>query len=85
MPGGEMTARPSKVDMRLISKRLGRRLRGLRKSRNLTQEDLSELAGIHYTFLGHIERGNKSPSLETLSRLAKVLKLRISSLVESID
>lgn len=71
--------------MRLVSKRLGKRLRGLRKSRDLTQEDLSELAGIHYTFLGHIERGNKSPSLETLGRLAKVLKLSISSLVEAID
>ena len=52
---------------------LGRNIRKFRVMRRHTQEDLSELVGIHYTFLGHIERGSKIPSLPTFLRIADAL------------
>lgn len=52
---------------------LGSTIREARKKRGFTQEDLSEKAGIHYTFLGHIERGTKVPSLSTLLKLSSAL------------
>ena len=40
---------------------------------NLTQEKLAELAGISPSFVGHIERGEKKASLETMVHIAAVL------------
>lgn len=68
-----------------LVKKFGKGIRERRLAQKLTQEDLGELAGIHYTFLGHIERGNKVPSLETLLRIAKALRVRPSTLVSPLD
>jgi transcriptional regulator with XRE-family HTH domain len=50
----------------------------------LTQEELSERVGVHYTFLGHIERGTKAPSLFTLKRIADALGIGISEIFKGI-
>lgn len=49
------------------------RLRELRKSKNLSQTELGQLAGLHYTHIGRFERGASRPSGDTLMRLADVL------------
>lgn len=49
---------------------MGRRLRELREGCGFTQEELAERVGISTSFVGHIERGEKPCSLETMSRLA---------------
>lgn len=59
---------------------LGRRIRGLRKSTNLTQEQLGERSRISYKHLGAIERGEENPSLSVLQRIAKGLEVEISEL-----
>ena len=40
----------------------------------LTQEQLADLAGISLSFVGHIERGTRAISVETLARLCKALE-----------
>lgn len=55
-------------------KDLGSRIRTLRRQRGLTQEDLAEQVGISASFLGHIERGSRVASLETLVALSNVLR-----------
>lgn len=52
---------------------LGRTVRDLRKRRGLSQEVLAERCGISLSFLGHIERGTRKMSLETLVALADAL------------
>ncbi|MFR3225869.1 MAG: helix-turn-helix domain-containing protein [Blautia massiliensis (ex Durand et al. 2017)] len=52
---------------------LGRTVRELRKKRGLSQETLAERSGISLSFLGHIERGTRKMSLETLVALADAL------------
>jgi len=54
---------------------LGCRLRSLRRARNLTQQALGERAGVHYKFLGEVERGERFPSAEILFKLAAALEL----------
>lgn len=51
----------------------GKRLRELRKGANLTQEKLGELAGMRYQVVARLEYGQRTPSWETVLKLAKAL------------
>jgi transcriptional regulator with XRE-family HTH domain len=50
---------------------VGRHLRAYRKSRGLTQEELAEVLGIHRTYMGGIERGERNLTLKSLERIAE--------------
>ena len=52
---------------------LGKRIKQQRILAQLTQDKLSEKAGISLSFLGHIERGTRKASLDTLVRLCNAL------------
>jgi len=52
---------------------LGRRIRALRERRGLTQEDFAERGGISVSFASLLERGERSPSYETLLQVAAAL------------
>jgi len=54
-------------------KDLGHRVREARRQLSMTQEALAEQVGISASFLGHIERGSRVASLETLVALCNVL------------
>lgn len=56
-------------------KRMGRIVREERKKKGITQERLAEMAGISTAFVGHIERGTRFLSVQTLCRLCDVLNL----------
>jgi transcriptional regulator with XRE-family HTH domain len=58
-------------------KRLGIRLRELRKARGLGQDAFADLAGIHRTHVGMLENGKLDPKLSTLSRVAGALGLDV--------
>jgi transcriptional regulator with XRE-family HTH domain len=58
----------------------GRRLRQLRRQKDLTQEQLADAAGISVDMLSNIERGVNAPSFATLEKLAKGLELSIKEL-----
>lgn len=46
-----------------------------------SQDDLSDASGINRAFISNIERGQRNPSTETLLKLAKGLKMKLSSLI----
>ena len=64
---------------------LGRRVRERRRALRLTQAQLAELAGISVAFVGHIERGTRILSVETLFHLCAVLGLSADYLMGLSD
>lgn len=54
---------------------LGFKIRQLRRQKSLTQEQLAEIAGISPSFLGHIERGTRIASVDTLVALCNALEV----------
>lgn len=58
----------------------GHRVQEIRKERNLSQEQLADLAGVHRTYIGMIERAEKNITLCNIERIAKALKLDIKDL-----
>ena len=52
---------------------LGKRVRYIRRCQDMTQEQLAEMAEISTSFLGHIERGTRVLSVDTLHRLCVAL------------
>jgi len=63
-----------------LPKALGKRIQKFRKNTELTQEELSEKIGISRAYMGFIEQGRYSPSLEVLEKISKVLRIRMSDL-----
>lgn len=61
----------------MIKEQIGKRLRNLRHKKGLTQKDLAQAAGVDYTYIGKIERGDQLPSLKVLIRFAECLSLPI--------
>ena len=55
----------------------GQRIRQLRKARGLTQERLATKAGLHYTYVGAVERGEKNISLINIKNLARALEVEV--------
>jgi len=60
---------------------LGKRIRDERKKRIYTQEQLAELVGVSDAYIGQIERGERSPTLETLVKIANQLGVTIDFLL----
>jgi transcriptional regulator with XRE-family HTH domain len=65
-------------------KRLGRRLIGQRKRKELSQEQLAMLSTVDRTYLARIEEGKANPSVKVLNKIAKVLKVRLSDLLKGV-
>ena len=61
---------------------LGRRIRSQRKLLGMTQEELAEKAGVSCSFIGHIERGTRKLSLETLVRLSDAMNISCDALLQ---
>jgi len=64
----------------IIARKLGERIRNLRKGKFLTQEILGERAMVSYKFVGEIERGDANPSIGVLVRIAGALEVSLSDL-----
>ncbi len=59
----------------------GKHLRKLRENRKWSQEELADRAGMHFTYIGQIEKGLRNPSLVNIYRLAKALKVNAGELL----
>jgi len=63
-----------------IKKKFGERLRELRKEKGLAQDELATKAGLNSSYVGFIERAQRNPTLETISKLASALEVDIEEL-----
>jgi transcriptional regulator with XRE-family HTH domain len=62
--------------------RLAQHLRAERAVRGLSQEQLADLAGVHRTYVGSVERAERNISIDNIEQLAAALGLDISKLLE---
>lgn len=65
-----------------IRHRFADRVRALRKSKDWSQEELADRAGIHRTFVSQIERATKRSTIDTVEKLAKALNVRCGELLD---
>lgn len=62
--------------------KFGQKVRELRQERNLTQQQLAEISGLHKNYIGMVERGERNPSLVNIDILAKSFEISISELMK---
>lgn len=64
-----------------INIKVGNNIRTIRKNKELTQEQLAELANVHRTYIGMVERAEKNITLVGLEKIAKALAVDIKELL----
>ncbi len=62
--------------------KFGQRVRDMRTERNLTQQQLANISGLHKNYIGMVERGERNPSLVNIDILAKSFEVGISELMK---
>ena len=67
-----------------INLQFGRAVRRRRKQLGWSQEKLAEHAGLHWTYVGRIERGKQNISLANVGKLARALKVSVEKLFKGI-
>jgi hypothetical protein len=67
------------------TKAFGKILKRLRLKKSLTQESLGFEAGLSRVYIGELENGKKTPTLETLHKLSMVLNIKCSKVLELIE
>ena len=76
---------PLIVEQKSISAAFGQIIRDLRKRKGLSQEDLADRSGLHRNAVGLLERGERTPSIETLFALSHGLGIKASTLIAKLE
>lgn len=69
-------------NMSNILELVGERIRDYRKQKGLSQEQLAELCGFHFSYIGGVERGERNIALEGLNKIALALNIEIKLFFE---
>jgi len=77
-----MSANTTKLSARL---RFANNLRTARLRKGLSQEELADLCGLHRTYVGSIERGERNISIDNMERLAASLDIKLTELLDGHD
>ncbi|MBK9387887.1 MAG: helix-turn-helix transcriptional regulator [Planctomycetes bacterium] len=64
--------------------RLGMRIRAMRSSLKISQEELADRSGLHRTYVGAVERGERNISLDNIVRISNALGITPSKLLEGV-
>lgn len=69
------------IEREEIAYKVGVRIRDFRSERHMSQEALALNSGLHPAYLGKIERGEKCPTIDTLSKICSGLKIPVHELL----
>lgn len=72
-----------KLNSQLLVK-FGNKVREIRQKKGFSQEALALKAGVHRTYIGMIERGEKNITLENIEKISNALDVPLSKLFENI-
>lgn len=73
------------MDRNGLQRTFGIVVRGVREQRQLSQEELADLAGLHRTYISLLERGQRNPSLDVMSRIAAALDTTPSAILLAVE
>jgi transcriptional regulator with XRE-family HTH domain len=63
---------------------LGKRIRELRLAAGYSQESLAATVDVHRTYIGSIERGEQSVSMDNVAKIAKALRVTVAELMKEL-
>ncbi len=63
----------------------GKEVRLLRRKLGLSQEAFAEACGLHRTYIGSVERGERNVSLQNIVRIAHALKVSPGALLKDVE
>jgi transcriptional regulator with XRE-family HTH domain len=68
-----------------LQRAVGRNLRAYREAKGLSQEAFADVLGVHRTYMGGIERGERNLTLKSLERLARRIDIDPMALLQPVD
>lgn len=68
-----------------IKANLGLEIRRIRLEKGFSQEKLAELTGLHRTYIGGVERGERNISIENIKKIAESLEVKISEIFQAFE
>ena len=68
-----------------LAKQFGVLVRRLRSERGFSQEAFAFRVGVHRTYMGDIERGEKTVTIKTADKIAKALGITLSSMFSELE
>lgn len=68
-----------------LQRTVGQNLRSFREARGLSQEAFAHLIGVHRTYMGGIERGERNLTLKSLERIAENAGVAPLTLLQPVD
>lgn len=68
-----------------IKTQFGLTVKKIRNERNISQEKLAEITGLHRTYISEVERGNRNLSLINIDKISIALDLSISELFSIME
>lgn len=66
-----------------FTKYLSERLKEIREQKRMTQQELAEKAGLHLTYVGHLEAGKYHPTMYVIWKICKVLGVSLDELLKN--
>lgn len=68
-----------------LQRAVGRNLRAYRQERGLSQEAFADVLGVHRTYMGGVERGERNLTLKSVERIAARLDLEPLALLQPVE
>lgn len=75
----------SRREGNLLTKQVGELIRRLRRAQGLSQEEFGARCGLHRTYIGALERGEKTMTIETANKVAHALRLSLAQLFNQVE
>ena len=73
------------ININELPKKFGKQVKIERIKQDISQEKLAELADLHRTTLGIIEKGKAFPTLDSIAKIANALNIKLSELFKNIE
>lgn len=64
---------------------LGENIRRVRENLKLSRNDVQDITGIHYQYLGEVERGESNPTIDIIIKLASAYNVTVSELIGEVS